>query len=260
MTLPPRFDNDFPSYLKDLSVKDINVYWFHPDFTQSRYPPGQEMSEACTLICLLVAQRISQSGLQLRSVENCPMLRIFIAESIVEGNKTHSQILRRGLVPHPYLNTEEALTYGGRRLRTLKEWKFQVFEERIGRKLYHDIQTFLTDWYKKPKADTLIMLLITCGRTILLLFQQQINMVTLFDSHSHVTTENPHRGLVVAQAKFQKLHSLCDWYVDAVLNNCFNAQSDRYELAFLYYSQSSKCCDACDNNNEKLHECGCKRS
>lgn len=42
MPLPPRFEHDFPSYLKDLSVKDIHVYWFHPEFTQSRYPPGQE--------------------------------------------------------------------------------------------------------------------------------------------------------------------------------------------------------------------------
>ncbi|KAK0180322.1 hypothetical protein PV327_005978 [Microctonus hyperodae] len=202
MTLPPRFEHDFPSYTKDLSVKDIQVYWFHPEFAQSRYPPGQEMSEACTLICLLVAQRISQSGLQIRSVENCPMFLIFIAESIIEGNERHSQILRKGLVPHPYLNIEEALTYGGKRLKTIKEWKFQVFEELIGRNLYHDIQRFLTDWYKKPKADTLIMLLITCGRTILLLFQQKINMITLFDSHSHVPNENLHRGLVVAQVHF----------------------------------------------------------
>lgn len=69
-----------------------------------------------------MAQRICQSNLEIASVEKTPKLGILIAESIVEGNATHAIILQRGLVPHPYLSVDEALRFGGKRLRTLKEW------------------------------------------------------------------------------------------------------------------------------------------
>lgn len=42
MPLPPLFERNFPTYVVDRSVKDVHVYWYHPDFTQSRYPPAQE--------------------------------------------------------------------------------------------------------------------------------------------------------------------------------------------------------------------------
>ena len=41
---------------------------------------------------------------------------------MIEGNDTHAWILEKGLISHPYLNTVEALEYGGETLRTLKEW------------------------------------------------------------------------------------------------------------------------------------------
>lgn len=41
MTLPPLFNSKFPSFVKDCQVKDIQVYWYCPKFSQSRYPPGQ---------------------------------------------------------------------------------------------------------------------------------------------------------------------------------------------------------------------------
>ncbi|XP_034943670.1 uncharacterized protein [Chelonus insularis] len=237
MPLPPLFDgHSFPSYIKDASVKEIQVYWFSSKFTQSRYPPGQETSQACTLICLLVAQRICQSGLQIKNIEKYPQLGIFIAESIVEGNRRHASIIRKSLVSHPYLDTVEALKFGGKRLKSLVEWKFHIFREDIKKNISNNIQQYLEEWYQSPKADTLIMLLITCGRTILYIFQEMIGKIILFDSHNHSTPQYPDRGLVIAQAKFEQLKSLCNWYIDAVLYNCFNAHADQYELAFLYQS------------------------
>ncbi|XP_015124142.1 uncharacterized protein LOC107046133 [Diachasma alloeum] len=252
MTLPPFFTCGFLSYVRDHTVRDVQVYWYHPDFSQSRYPPGQQVSEACTLICLLVAQRICESKLQLENVETSPQLTAMIGASIVEGNDTHAWILRRGLVPHPYLNTDEALTFGGKRLKSIVEWQFQVFRENIETSLCTNIQRFLHDWYQKPRGETLIMLLITCGRTVLLLFQSRANKITLFDSHGHSTVRNPHRGLVVAQAKFERLYDLCDWYIQDVLHNCFNVYADQYELAFLYYVDAG-CC----KSEESPCDCGC---
>ena len=41
---------------------------------------------------------------------------------MIEGNDTHAWILKKGLISHPYLNTAEALEYGGDNLYKLKEW------------------------------------------------------------------------------------------------------------------------------------------
>ncbi|XP_057331931.1 uncharacterized protein LOC130671848 [Microplitis mediator] len=235
MTLPPLFDSKFPSFVKDYPAKDIQVYWYCPKFSQSRYPPGQSTSEACTLICLLVAQRICHSRLQLWSIEKSPRLMIFVAESIIEGNKTHARIIEQALVAHRYLSADEALKFGGNRLATLREWKFRIFKEDIDM-LHSNIREFLEDWYRKPKADNLIMLLITGGRTVLFLFQEITDKIILFDSHGHVCSGNTHRGLVIAQAKMANLQHLCAWFINDVLNNCFNLKPSQYELTFLYHN------------------------
>lgn len=80
------------------------------------------VSEACTLICLLVAVRISREHLLIRDIENCPRLNIIVAEAMIEGNATHAWLIKERLISHPYLSTEEALKYGGKSLNILKEW------------------------------------------------------------------------------------------------------------------------------------------
>ncbi|RLU16740.1 hypothetical protein DMN91_010808 [Ooceraea biroi] len=250
MTLPPLFSCHFPTYVKDYSNHEVEVLWYHPDFTQSRYPPGQEVSEACTLICLLVAARISEGNLMIYDIEKCARLNIIVAEAMIEGNAIHAWIIKERLISHPYLNTEEALKLGGESLNMLNEWKFNVFHEEIEGNLYKNIHEFLHEWYKDPKSHTLFMLLITCGRTILFIFQENIYKVTLFDSHSHVTINNANHGLVIAQTAIDRLESLCDWYTQDVLKNCYNTQADKYELAFLYS------CDAhCNGRNRISCEC-----
>ncbi|XP_066603724.1 uncharacterized protein [Prorops nasuta] len=239
MTSPPLFNCRFPSYAKEICNKHVNVYWYHSQFSQSRYPPGQEISEACTLICLLVAQRICQAGLLICSIENCPSFNILIAEAIVEGNSIHEWIVSQGLIPHPCLNTEEALKYGGRCLSILKEW-FRVFHEKI-QGLSHNIKTFLQDWYKGPKSKNLFMLLITCSRTVLFIFQEVTYKVTLFDSHSHGAIKNPNRGLVVAQTTIDKLDLLCKWFIEDIFYSFYTIKADQYELAFLYQQRPSHC-------------------
>lgn len=41
---------------------------------------------------------------------------------MIEGNNIHAWIVKKGLVSHPYLSTEEALKLGGRNLNLLREW------------------------------------------------------------------------------------------------------------------------------------------
>lgn len=89
--------------------------------------PLRSVSEACTLICLLVAQRVSQSGLLIGEIDRCPEFNVVMAEAMAEGNATHAWIVKEKLVPHPYLNTEEALKFGGRSLTLLKEWVYIIY-------------------------------------------------------------------------------------------------------------------------------------
>ncbi|XP_011873148.1 PREDICTED: uncharacterized protein LOC105564964 [Vollenhovia emeryi] len=252
MTLP-LFSYHFPSYVKDSFNNEVNILWYHPEFTQSRYPPGQKISEACTLICLLVAVRISRGNLSIYDIENCPKLNIIMAEAMIEGNATHAWLVKKRLVSHPYLNTEDALKHGGKSLNILKEWKFNIFHEEIETSLYKNINTFLYEWYKAPKSHTLFMLLITCGRTILFIFQENTSKVTVFDSHSHTTINHSNHGLVIAQTTIDRLESLCNWYIQDVLKNCYNIQANKYELAFLY-SYGAQC------SGPNGVSCECKKS
>lgn len=80
------------------------------------------VSNACTLICLLVAVRISREHLLIYDVEKCPKLNIIVAEAMIEGNEIHASLIKKRLISNPYLNTEEALKYGGESLDTLREW------------------------------------------------------------------------------------------------------------------------------------------
>ncbi|XP_076685301.1 uncharacterized protein LOC143377646 isoform X2 [Andrena cerasifolii] len=194
LSSPPEFH--LPLYKQNYSENDVVAYWYDEEFSQSRYPPGQKVSTACTLICLLVAQRISETELLVYNVEECPKITVIIAESIVEGNNIHEWIVKKGLVSHPYLNTEEALKLGGRSLCLLREWTFKVFRENIEKGLYQH--------------------------------------VTFFDSHSHNTITKSNRGLVIAQATMDNLKLLCDWYNEDILNKCYNTKATEYELAFLY--------------------------
>lgn len=48
--------------------------------------------------------------------------------------------------------------------------------------------TFLCDWHKAPKSQDLFMLLITCGRTILFILQENIYKVSYFTGFLKIST------------------------------------------------------------------------
>ncbi|XP_076247012.1 uncharacterized protein LOC143186988 [Calliopsis andreniformis] len=256
MSLSPLINSHFPSYTKHYFGNRVAIYWYEEEFSQSRFLPGQKVSKACTLICLLVAQRISQTGLLIHNIEKCPEITTILAEAMIEGYAIHAWIVKKGLVSHPYLSIEEALKHGGRSLNLLREWTFQVFYERIEKGLYQHVNSFICKWYAAPKSKNLFMLLITCGRTVLFIFQESTHMITFIDSHSHNTLVNANRGLVIAQTTMDKLKLLCDWYIEDILNNCYNTKATEYELAFLYPHNSSCSCKSlcnCGSHCKKHH-------
>lgn len=78
----------------------------------------------------MVAHRIGQSTLRIEDLE------VPIAEAIIEGNAVHSWILKNKIVSHPYLNAEEALKFGGKKLNHLKEWVQAELIQTIGLKQF----------------------------------------------------------------------------------------------------------------------------
>lgn len=69
-----------------------------------------------------MAVRISRENVSIYNTENCPRLNLIVAEAMIEGNTTHAWLIKKRLIQHPYLNTEDALKYGGISLNILKEW------------------------------------------------------------------------------------------------------------------------------------------
>ncbi|XP_012262544.1 uncharacterized protein LOC105689813 isoform X2 [Athalia rosae] len=206
MNLPPLFGREFPSYERECYDNRVDVLWYQPAFSQSQYPPGQEGSEACTLICLLVAQGISQNEIILWDVDDYWDLSVVIAQAIAEGNRTHAWIMRQGLVAYAYLNTEEALKYGGSSLKLLREWTFHVYHEDIRERLFQNIQFHLRIWYEQPKSENLFMLLIASGRTILFTFQEKTFKVEFV---SEKTTVNHRQVLTIYGLS---ANGICDTY------------------------------------------------
>jgi len=56
MTLPPLFSCHFPSYMKNCFNNEVDILWYQPEFTQSRYPPGQKRNYF--LLCFLYGHQI----------------------------------------------------------------------------------------------------------------------------------------------------------------------------------------------------------
>lgn len=46
----------------------------------------------------------------------------------------------------------------------------------------------------------------------------------------------------IMQTAIEKLQYLCKWYIEDILNQCYNIKSEQYELAFLYPKDNMNCC------------------
>lgn len=89
---------------------------------------------------------------------------------------TQTEVFIFYICTYVYLTITSKLLFQGKvsllNVLYLSLQKFHVFHDKIERNLYKNIKTFLLDWYKEPKSTNLFMLLITCGRTILFIFQE----------------------------------------------------------------------------------------
>ncbi|KAF7284177.1 uncharacterized protein LOC143202138 [Rhynchophorus ferrugineus] len=231
----------FPQYEIDRIFDDnITVMWFEPKFSQSHYNVHNKTngSNACTLIVVLIAAHLDKKKLLIYESEystNKDLIQ-FLAISMLQGNKIHEELKMRRLLKHLNLNVPEALKYTENQTFNLVEWKSSIFMERLSKSLFENIKNTYMEWMKlknKPSND-LYVILIADSRTVLFLFQDKPQTVTLFDSHQH-TAE---KGAFIAICHRSKLGYLCHWFRD-VIRACYNSDPKLYELSFLYFKHKA---------------------
>ncbi|XP_067014160.1 uncharacterized protein [Anabrus simplex] len=219
---------------------DVSIWWFPRDFSQSRYGDRNTGSNACTLIALLVAQRCNQNNIKIWTKEDFTLNKSIItalAESILEGNEIHERLLREGVLQHVNMTVPEAIEAAGSKMKIVTEWKSLVYLMDLGESLYEQLNETIAEWNRNPpmrRSSDLYVILIADNRTVLLVFQKELDTVTLIDSHQHLS-----HGAVLAQVSNNKLQNLCKWY-HSMLLNCYGVRPVCYELSFLYF----KCYDS----------------
>ncbi|PSN39810.1 hypothetical protein C0J52_13625 [Blattella germanica] len=132
------------------------------------------------------------------------------------------------------MTVPEAIEAAGNKMRFVTEWKSLVYLMDLGESLYEQLHETVLEWYRNPpprKGSDLYVILIADNRSVLLVFQKELDKVTLIDSHQHMS-----HGAVIAQVPSAKLQNLCSWYHN-LLQTCYGARPECYELSYLYFKR-----------------------
>ncbi|XP_069701961.1 uncharacterized protein [Periplaneta americana] len=132
------------------------------------------------------------------------------------------------------MTVPEAIEAAGSRMKFLTEWKSLVYLMDLGESLFEQLSETVEEWYSHPpprKGSDLYVILIAENRSVLLVFQKELDKVTLIDSHQHLS-----HGAVVAQVPTSKLQNLCLWY-HSLLHDCYGARPQCYELSYFYFKR-----------------------
>jgi hypothetical protein len=240
-----------PPDIFETCERRVRVWWFPPDFTQThingRYEPnGKKGSNACTIICILMAHRVHDEGFVLRVQPGASLDRTFVssfAQCISEGNAIHERMLRNGELTHMNLTVPEAMSASMPRSAILLEWFYvqKSLNNRVTMRqsLYDQITSAIRRWTSPyqisptPASLDLYLILIADARSVLVVYQREMGKLTLIDSHSHL-----HSGAVVAQVDVHHVRDLCSWY-EEVCHTIFGTKPDCYELSCLYVKSNS---------------------
>lgn len=227
----------YPEYRTELRGH-VTLWWFYKDFSQSHYnykliPSG---SNACTLITVLLSSYIHSHQVKILSTNYYDLPQIVLrafARSILEGNDIHQEMRNRGSLQHINLTIPEAIEGTKKKVKNIIEWKCAFYTSCLGTTLYYHLKKHVKEWYTTPMYKDhpdLYIIIIADQRSVLLVYQDDVDLISLFDSHTHL--EN---GAVIAQVPRIRLKALCFWFA-GMIQEYFESDPDCYELSFLYYS------------------------
>lgn len=227
---------------------DIKVWWFPSDFCQSRLGDRKIGSNACTLIAVILAYRIHDQGIGISGKLQKPLSRRLIsalAESIVDGNEIHQHLVETGKLSDVNLTLPEAMKFyeqaqkvwelnrPNQHSERLVEWRFYtVMDASLKSHLFEKLHQGIIQWECQAReGSNLYIILITGGRSVLLVYHRHLQKITLIDSHGHLQ-----HGAAVSQTDIGHLQNLCDWY-DDVCKNYFYSNSTSFEISFLHFDR-----------------------
>ncbi|XP_049775541.1 uncharacterized protein LOC126235860 isoform X3 [Schistocerca nitens] len=103
---------------------DVIIWWFPRDFSQSRIGDKCTGSNACTLIALLVAHQCYKDNINISPGEQRLSSHIItaLAESIMEGNEIHRQLLQKGNLQYLNMTVPEAMAAAKSKIKFITEW------------------------------------------------------------------------------------------------------------------------------------------
>lgn len=230
-------DNCTERYFKAIKCEmenDLKIVRLPEHFSQSKFTKSSRGSNACTLIVLLLSRGIEtlqrqNIGWWIHKDFNMDSAILYaLAESILQGNLLHEQMLAEKRAQHVNLSIPEAIQAGGSDLAAIKEWNSFIYLQDLESSLYTELKERLSQCMACVIGRNIYVILIALNRSVLILVEAGDETVTLFDSHQH-----PPYGSVIVQAKMDNLEALCSWYC-GVLNHKCNV----YELSFMYFSRS----------------------
>ncbi|XP_065361594.1 uncharacterized protein LOC135955197 [Calliphora vicina] len=224
---------------------NVNVWWFPPEFCQSRYGEYHESgTNSCTLISLILADKMAKERVFQALSQTLPKRAIEIfGDAMNEGNIVYARIFSTNKKRTPNLNIPEALTALGGQSNMqfdLREWFYthltaNPHKETYNQSVPHRITQVLrlgVQLFKQPpsnsRARNLFAALIADSRTTVFIFEFPQNVVSFFDSHQH----GRRAGAVVAQAAMNHLPDLSHWFVN-MLHEVYKSRPSIYEISFL---------------------------
>ncbi|GJQ87050.1 hypothetical protein Trydic_g6809 [Trypoxylus dichotomus] len=233
----------FPKYEYEyLFESNLRVTWFESDFSQSRFnfEKTNTGSNACTLIAVLLAARCYINKIQMHGPEkhiNYFLVKA-LGESILEGNSIHNTLKAKGILHNINLTVPDGIKFSQMKYWGLTEWTCNLYMQRLEATLYPNMKNQWLEWTKSSigkKYRDLFVILICDARSVLFVINDDLDTVTLIDSHQH-TSE---RGAVIAMVARPRLKCLCQWF-GRLIDTCYHSSPELYELSFLYFKKRAK--------------------
>lgn len=231
----------------------VNVWWFPREFCQSRFGEYRNSgTNSCTLISLLLADKISKEHVLYQTSHNLPRRAVeLFGDAMNEGNGVYSRLFEHpvGSVDAtrkrktPNLNIPEAISaldsqnnirfhlqewfYTHLTANPSKETYIQSVSSRISQVMRLGVQLFKQADSNRT-ARNLFAALIADSRTTVFVFEFPSKLVSFFDSHQH----GREAGAVVAQCALDHLEELGHWFI-RMLGEIYNSRPSVYEISFL---------------------------
>ncbi|XP_026850142.1 uncharacterized protein LOC113567168 [Drosophila persimilis] len=229
------------------TIDNLNIWWFPRDFCQSRFGEFQQSgTNSCTLISLILADKVSKAERFYHRVSNLPARGWeMFGNAMNDGNRVYHNVILANTshVRNLNLNIPDAIAAIRTQQRMnfrLEEWFYTHMEADISSPLYNRnvamqlsrIFQITLQVYQQAIGQSaqphLFAAIIADSRTVMVTFDVRASIVALFDSHQH----GRDAGAVFAQCTLQNMDDLLFWFI-SMLHNVYSSRPVIFEISFL---------------------------